>query len=335
MKRVIANPFLPLPKSEKSHVRGWAQVWADRLGADIADKNTDLSKYDEIYIDHGVNFSGGLNLFGGLNDEVITRIEQMLQCSEDFVQIYSLDHDMKEIDYGTQMAKRLGSNSTSSKLTQNMIDASQAMFLSAETLKMYDLSLDELILGDSHSVAYSMSNQMIDRNNGKTLHSVMLKDPDFKWIIDKIHPVRNRIKELTLCLGSIDVRFHVLGKNKISAKDLAQKYDVAAFNLSKILGIPVKVCAPVPIEFEERRIPGTGKYEGQNFIGSREQRLEFTMDFIELLENSGIEVVKPPEDWYKMDGEEFAKEIMEANSSVHIAPKNYNSVLGWEDYDCL
>lgn len=335
MKRVIANPLSPLPKSDKSHVRGWAQVWAERLGADIADKNTNLSNYDEIYFDHGVNFSGGLNLFGGLNDEVATRLEQLMECSNDFIQLYSLDHCMKEVDYHSQMIKRIGSNSTSDKITLPMLESLQDVFLSAPTLKMHDLSLDNLILGDSHSVAYSTADQMIDRNNGKTLYSAMIKDPDFKWVLEKVHPVRNRIKELTLCLGSIDIRFHVLGKNKVSAKDLAQQYDVAAFNLGKILGIPVKVCAPVPIEFEERRIPGTGQYEGQNFVGSREQRLDFTLEFIDNLENTGIGMVKPPEDWYKMDGEDFAKEIMEANSSVHIAPKNYNSILGWKDYDEL
>jgi hypothetical protein len=55
MKSVIFNPFTPIPKSDKSHVKGWSIVWSQRLNADIATKDIDLMNYDHIYIDHGVN----------------------------------------------------------------------------------------------------------------------------------------------------------------------------------------------------------------------------------------------------------------------------------------
>ena len=327
MKRVIMNPFSPLPKSDKSHVRGWAQVWAERLNADIADKHTDISVYDEIYIDHGVNFSGGLNLFGGFNDEVMSRVEKLIECSDNFVKIYSLDYDMRDIDYASQMAKRLGAKSTSERLTESIIDACRALFSDAETFTMYDLPLDKLILGDSHSVAYSLPDQIVDRNNGKTLYSAIMKDPN--WVIDKVKSSGKDIKHLTLCLGSIDIRFHAIRDGRPDAESFAKAYVEAIRELSNKLEIPVSACAPAPIEFEERRIPGTGKYEGENFFGSRQERLDFTLQFIETLKLSGIDLVMPPKEWYEMDGEKYAKEIMEAASSVHIAPKNYNSILRW------
>lgn len=327
MKRIIINPFSPLPKSDKSHVRGWAQVWAERLNADIADKHTDFSGYDEIYIDHGVNFSGGLNLFGGFNDEVMSRVEQLIECSNDFVKIYSLDYDMEGIDYASQMAKRIGAKSTSERLTESVIDACRSMFSGVDTITMYDLPLTKLILGDSHSVAYATSDQIIDRNNGKTLYSAIIKDPN--WVIDKVEAARKNIKHLTLCLGSIDIRFHAIREGRPDATTFAETYAEAVKMLSDKLVLPISVCAPVPVEFEDRRLPGTGKYEGENFFGSRQERLDFTLQFIDTLKSKGIDVVMPPMEWYEMDGEAYAKEIMEAASSVHIAPKNYNSIMGW------
>ena len=328
MKRVIMNPFSPLPKSDKSHVRGWAQVWAERLNADIADKHTDISVYDEIYIDNGVNFSGGLNLFGGFNDEVTARLIELESYCHKGAKLISLDYDMAGIDYASQIEKRLGAKSTSSMLTPGLIEASRSMFSGAETLTMNDLPLTNMILGDSHSVAYATSDQIISRNNGKTLYSAMLQDPSFEWVLSILEPVRHKLEKLTLCFGSIDIRFHAIREGRDSAEIFSQKYSNAAIRLSDILGIPVSVCAPVPVEFEGRRIPGTGKYEGQSFFGSREERLQYTLDFINSIDID-LDVVSPPRHWYALDGEVYAKEIMEAASSVHIAPKHYNSVLNW------
>ena len=34
-----------------------------------------------------------------------------------------------------------------------------------------------------------------------------------------------------------------------------------------------------------------------------------------------------------MDGEQYANEIMELSSSVHIAPKKYRSIINWKNND--
>ena len=208
-----------------------------------------------------------------------------------------------------------------------MIDACRSVFSGAETLTMYDLPLDKLILGDSHSVAYATSDQIIDRNNGKTLYSAIIKEPE--WVANKVTSEGKNIEHLTLCLGSVDIRFHLIRDGRPDATTFAEIYAEAVKALSDKLDIPISVCAPVPVEFEDRRLPGTGKYEGENFFGNRQERLDFTLKFIETLKLRGIGLVMPPKEWYEMDGEKYAKEIMEAASSVHIAPKNYNSVIGW------
>ena len=87
------------------------------------------------------------------------------------------------------------------------------------------------------------------------------------------------MKEITLCLGSIDIRFHLLRLKTFTAKEFADLYARQIINFQRLTNIPIKVCAPVPIEHELRKLPKTGQFEGQNFYGARWERLKFTFDF--------------------------------------------------------
>ena len=77
---------------------------------------------------------------------------------------------------------------------------------------------------------------------------------------------------------------------------------------------------------EDRKIPNSGKYKGENFHGSRNLRLSLVHIFNRYLMSSGIEVHKWPNEWY--DNIEFYQnEVMEPKQSVHIRPKYYASKL--------
>ena len=258
MKSVIVNPFIPIPKSDKSHVRGWAIVWAQRLNADIATKDTDLSKYDNIYIEHGVNFSGSMNLFGGFNNEVFERVYNLITAVNKGANLFSLDWNIHDCKYSNQIKKRIGANTTSKKVDFNFLIDFEKTIITAKTITMDSLKLFDLILGDSHSAAYSEQHHAIKRINGQLLYSAMKND-----LCDFIQKYSYNYNEITLCLGSIDIRFHAL--NKISAKDFANQYAQQVIKAQNKLNIKINVCAPVPIEYEQRRIPKTGQYGGMNF----------------------------------------------------------------------
>lgn len=328
MKRAILNPFTPIPKSEKSHVRGWSMVWAQRLGADILTKDSNLDNYDEFYIDHGVNFSGSLNLFGGFNDEVAERVLKLIGNYEQGAKVYSLDHDMASCNYAEQVKKRIGANTTSDLVNSSFIERLDDMLSQTPKKQMSDLHLFNQILGDSHSVAYSDSKDAINRMNGELLYSAMQTGLT-EWI--RANSIISESNLITLCLGSIDIRFHALQKGRWSAKEFATKYAQQVIKAKGELGIEISVCAPVPIEYEDRRIPKTGQYKGVNFNGSREERLEYTLEFIDTLDNYLLDfnLIMPPKTWYEMDGEEYAKKVMELSSSVHIAPIHYRSINSW------
>ena len=324
MSKIIMNPFTPIPKSPKSHVRGWATMWSQRLDAEIANKDTDVSLYEEIYIDHGVNFSGTMNLFGGYNTEVHNRVMQLVEAEQKGATLYSLDLPINEVGYVKQIEKRIGA-ATTTKSEIDLYDIEESLY-AAHTLTMGDLKLPKAIIGDSHCLAYSTKDQKIDRRNGLTLYHVLNKIGLVPFINKSF---AKNSSEIDLCLGSIDIRHHVF-RHEVDAGAFAHRYAREIIKAQDYLETAINPCTPVPIETIDRKIPNTGKYRGESYFGSMDQRIDFTQEFIDVLNDYiEFEVVSPPKKWYTMDPYVYEKEIMEHGGSVHISPVYYRSIKGW------
>lgn len=317
MSQYVFNPFSGIPVNKKSHVRGWALHWCDILGpgVSIAGKDTDLASADVLMLDHGVNFGGSLNLFGGVTDEVCDRLEQILDGT---AMLLSLDMAMP--DYVAQLEKRIGQSTCSPRLAP-MLNALRSRFESAYTHHQSHLGLKKLTIGDSHSTAFAPAGSMVDRNNGATLFGALKND-----LIGAALQNYPTAEELTLVFGSIDLRHHIGRRPDPMAalEELVQRYHLAVQPLLDRFS-KVEVCYAMPVEHEGRKIPQTGFYEGTPFAGSREDRLKWTSYFGMLLdEHFGPEnVVSPPDTWYGTPGEKFADECMELSSSVHLSPTHY------------
>lgn len=323
---VIFNPFTPIPKHPKSHVRGWSMAWADRLGADIADLNTDLTKYRTMYLDFGVNFGGTINLFGGFDDEVFDRCNNMLYAIERGSELVLLDSRPTNPNISEP---RIGKASSSRRLTRKWAIVFDEIINRAPVISMDRiLYAKSAIIGDSHTTAYADEKSVILRRNGATLNSFITDPLKFLSPYDL-----SNYERVTMCLGSVDIRFHLVGRDdRESPKKLAQAYCDAVKKVREHHKFtPIYVCAPVPVEYEGRRIPKSGHYKGVPFNGSREARLEYTLKFRRELYQR-FDVVSPPNDWYYMDGEQYANEIMELGSSVHIAPTCYRAILKWSPH---
>jgi len=125
---------------------------------------------------------------------------------------------------------------------------------------------------------------------------------------------------ITFCFGSIDIRHHLLRHDNVDLKAMIKEY----IKQAKECTDNPKFAAPVPVEYEGRKLPKTGYYKGTPFYGSQSERKRITTEFIDILtEESNNNVVKPPSFWYDMDPEKYALNFMERNSSVHIAPPFY------------
>jgi len=302
---VITNPISNIPKNPKSHTRGWSELWSEQLGAAINNKCTpDILRADTVYIDHGANFGGTLNLFGGATKEVFDRINIVMACKN----VVSLDWDMP--NYGEMLRKRIRNATTYKGIDDDWCDKVSARISNITSLKQADLKTNSAIYGDSHTIAFSGKGDKVFRTDGKTLYGTLKKGFNLEGEYDKI----------TLCLGSIDIRHHILRHHNFSLKYTLKEY----VRQGNELGDDVWFCAPVPVEFEGRRIPKSGYFKKEPFYGSWEDRRDLTNKFIEILhDESKGKVIMPPKEWYTMDPEKYANTYMEHGSSFHVAPPYY------------
>ena len=297
---MITGTFNKIPRKKNSHGYGWARTWSENLNVGI---NYDGNPVETLYLDHGVNFGGGLNLFGGFTDDLKKRIDNFLKADI----IYSLDMPMPE--YGNMLAKRKDVED------KEWCARVQAKCWSAKTLLSTDLDTTWLTIGDSHAAAFAPKGSMIIKTDGLTLNGQIRSD--FQYIKDHIWKCNN-LKGITMSFGNIDIRHHLCRLN-IDPRDMWIDW----FRFGESLPIQVEYSTPWPIEFEGRRLPKTGYYRDQPFWGSREDRVIQLERIIETFEKTDTPRVAYPQDWLTMDPEIFAKTKMESTSSVHISPENY------------
>lgn len=181
--------------------------------------------------------------------------------------------------------------------------------------------MPDVVLGDSHSIAHYMRGRLVLRNDGLTLHGLLKRGI--------YNALRQRadfnFETLIVCAGNIDIRHHLMRQpNPAAAVDELISELHAQLSHLRTIGVVSRfeVVAPLPIEFEGRRIPGTGCYKGAPFFGSQAERaaLAETMR-AGLLRTFGSEnVFQWPDAWYDLDPEEYAERHMEKPSSVHLSP---------------
>jgi hypothetical protein len=170
----------------------------------ITNVHPQVTKADVVYIDHGANFGGSLNLFGGANKEVYDRINLVMSCEN----IVSLDWDMP--DYGEMLKKRLEAPTTYKGITPMWCNAISKRIRSITSLKQKDLKTDGVIFGDSHTIAFSDSGDRVYRTDGKTLFGSIRKGLR--------QDIQEPLGRLTISLGSIDIRHHILRHPGFSLK---------------------------------------------------------------------------------------------------------------------
>lgn len=328
----VGNIFTPVPKNPKSHVRGWAEHWLscfpDGSKRVVLGKEATYDRIDNLFFDHGVNTGvGQLNLFGGITDDIAANVIELV--NNPTVTIWSLDFKWGEMAYAVNLRKRLEHKTTSPLFDQELLDKFEKhVERRVIDITQYQVDNPSVTVGDSHSTAFGLDGQPVLRTNGLTLHGA-LKREHFR---EELHKLVTQPTDILLCAGSIDIRHHLMRQDDPwgATRDLSYAYAQEVIRLQDEFLANIRVCAPVPVEHEERKIPKTGWYEDAPFAGTRQERLDLTKLFIDCLHDDLMDVVSPPSEWYDMSGEEYAATHMELASSVHIAPTSYRRKGGWE-----
>lgn len=303
---VAANPSTAM----FSHNGGWTYTIIDQLRSrfnaevEIVKNPESIHEYDSICINEGLNYKeGSWNFFGGMQERSISMVNELTKyngsvyCYNEKICWHSL-FKRKEL---RDSSLRLG-------------DTPRVNLLSTEENHGSDI-----IIGDSHSVSIYKPGYNISRNDGKTLFGALkyngiLKQFDFTGY-----------NNIVLYFGNIDIRFHVDRNNGLEAIDkLVKDYSSFVGDL-KEKGYNVTVQGLLPIESDDRKIPGTGLYKGKPFYGSREDRQIYVDYFNQQMEYNAMYYDFVFRYWdLPLDGFDSPKfKCMESRQSVHLRPSYY------------
>ena len=264
------------------------------------EKERMYDQYDIIISNEVVNYREGVfNFFGGVQQR---QIDALIKLSKYKGRLYSVNF---KVDYNVLLSKR------------KELNALDISFVLPEIIDISKVN-DKLVLGDSHCLSVYRPNYSVSRNDGKTLHGFL------KLGLDNF--IDDNIKELVFYAGNIDIRFHIHKQGGLSAvKDLCLRlYDQLIKLQNK--GIKTTLTHLIPSEDESRKIPGTGKYKGYNFFGSKEERNKYVIYFNSLLDRIAkklnLDIITWDFDY--QEGLDFS--YMEAKQSVHIRPASYKYI---------
>lgn len=311
----LVGKLSPKPSSHKS---GWAFMLCNQLqnagyknATVITDWTTDWSQFDVVLLEHGMEYKGTFNIFGGANDELFHQINRLFTKGP---RMYSLHHDMPSI--ADLIQKRLKTGSDLFKTLESRIEDAIQICSNIPRVDHIEKT-NKLCFGDSHSFSQYSPGFMVNRNDGLTLFGTLkrgLSEYVYEWT-----------EELRIYLGNIDIRHHLMrqGNPKQALRNMIVSYEDALLK-SNIKNI--EVIQALPIENESRPLPKTGFYKGTPFAGTWSERTELVKLFNELVVDmcarNGWQTWKHSE-VYKNPVGELSFDVMEKPKSVHIAREYY------------
>lgn len=296
-----------------SHKAGWPTMIVNQLkhagylnSSVIHRVEDDWSNYDVILIDHGMEFKGVFNIFGGANDDLYNQICRLFRG----VKMYSLHVDMPDISELVRVRLRTGTEKF--KQLENQIPRIKEICSKIERVDFIEKTYDQ-IFGDSHSFSTYRPGYMVTRYDGLTLYGALNRGLDtyvLPWT-----------KNLIVYLGNIDVRHHLMRQQDpiASINEMMEKYEkqLSALNVDSIT-----VSHVLPVENESRKIPKTGWYKKMPYFGTQKERAALS-SFIntkinDMCKFKGWNVYRIPKEFFNDEGE-LSFDVMEKPQSVHIS----------------
>ena len=301
-----------------SHKSAWPFMLANQLRTAgykdvtvITSVSEDWTKYDRIILDHGMEFKGTFNIFGGANDDLYHQLNRLF-CG---VRMYSMHHDMPDI--GELITKRLKTGSDLFKTLEDKIE--MATKICSEFISRVDHidKTDKLCFGDSHSFSMYTPGYMANRNDGLTLFGTLKRG-----LAEYVYPWTT---ELRIYLGNIDIRHHLMRQSDPSAA-LTKMMDQYEQMLISSGIKTIEIVQALPIENESRQLPKTGFYKGTPFAGSWQDRTDLVNlmnEMIVIMCNRNGWSTWQHSDAYKNPIGELSFDVMEKPKSVHLAREFY------------
>jgi len=308
---------------EVSHRAGWALYWAEELGAKLVTTSqmdgfaNGVNPGDTVYLYHGMEFKDSLNFPGGPQPEIYDRANDLRLIGEKTgSRLFSADRDMP--DYAGLLGSRLDPKRFDRKKLHGALARGVGQRWPTAKPK-------HLVVGDSHSLSLYRKGSRIHRNDGLTLYGAL--ERGLAGLVKKA--ACPGLSSITLYLGNIDIRHHLLRHPQVSRVELLAEYRRQLKDLVKQYPKQqIVVAEPLPIENESRKLPKTGWYKGTPFFGSWADRAnlrDWWADEMNKWPTDGITIYRHPRHFWNGEGE-LDFDVMEKPQSVHIRPAEYRHV---------
>ena len=275
-------------------------------GGEISDHNA----YDNLWVYHGNDWSGGLNMFGGVYG--FPYVQNTVNFSQFKGKVYSIGIDFPP--YHEMVRNKLESAKKEVQPEWHQVDLKnlERMFNEAERVDYPNIT-NNLVVGDSHSICMYRPGWTVNSIPFKTLNGAL--NEGLKSFIDI------KADKIQFYFGNIDIRHHVCRLNA----DIEKLCDRYIEQVSELGG---EIFELLPIENESRKIPQSGYYKGKPFYGSWEERNEARNKFNDYIEKE-YGLIRWTQHLYNEKGELDFK-YMEKPQSIHLSREFYPYWNGME-----
>ena len=322
MKTLITSPFTPVSSNIHSHRAAQAAIYAEQISVEngglvhldrTGDIHHDINSFDSIYVYHGNDWFGSLNLFGGMKN--YGNIDNLIRFSkiEKTKKVYSLWIDHPK--YSEMLEPRLNGEIHPD---WHKVDWENLKYIENNAITVREIeTVNSAVAGDSHAICMYRPGWFVNSVPFKTLHGALKEG--LQTFIQPHHEIAE------FYFGNIDVRHHLCRQPdpEMATRDLANRYytQLSQLDLAKVYAYEL-----LPIEHESRVLPKTGYYKGTPFYGSWEDRnrcrLIFKDEMRKLCAQGSVNFIEWGDPLLNDRGE-LDFECMEKPKSVHLSRNSY------------
>ena len=320
MSILITSPFTHISPNIHSHRAAQAAIYAEQISVEYGgevhlDKTGDIhdniNDFDVVYVYHGNDWGGSLNLFGGMKN--YGGIDNLIRYSQFKGKVNSLWIDHPK--YSEMLEKRMNDDVHPD---WHKVDWENLKRIenTAKTVREIEC-VNKAVAGDSHAICMYRPGWFVNSVPFKTLHGALKEG--LNTFIQPYHKI------VEFYFGNIDVRHHLMRQPnpEKATRDLANRYHA---QLNALDVESVSAYELLPIENESRALPKTGYYKGTPFYGSWQERentrLIFKDEMLKLCSTSKVNFIEWVDYMINEHGE-LDFEFMEKPKSVHLSRAAY------------
>lgn len=319
MKTLVTSPFTHISSNIHSHRAAQAAIYANQLeenGYDVHLDRTgnihpDLHSFDEIFVYHGNDWGGSLNLFGGMKN--YGGIDNLIRYSQFKGKVFSLWIDHPKYSEMLEPRMKGDIHPDWAKVDWENLKRIENTALTIKHI----LSTNRVVAGDSHAICMYRPGWHVNSVPFKTLHGALKEG--LSTFIKPHHEIAE------FYFGNIDVRHHLMRQSnpEEATRDLAKRYyeQLSQLDLAKVYAYEL-----LPIENESRALPKTGYYKGTPFYGDWASRQTLRLIFKDEMRNMCAQGSVNFIEWTSYllnDKFELDFAHMEKPKSVHLSRDSY------------